>query len=246
MRSSGALVLILGGLLLSGTASATGYIACSFFTGGLFMVNDQAGSACAVQDKLFQFTMASNNVYIGNELDSPAGMLFYGATQTDSNGVGDPTFPILTGPVDIEYMVSVIDPFLGSPNPQVISASTVASLVNANSSGSLGGTVKFCVGGTGFDGNFAGSDDGCAVNGGSLSSTILFAGNVFNFNPTTTSVAVWDHITLDSGATFGTIGQTFTQSLPSATPEPISLVLIGSGIVGLGLIGRKRFPKNRD
>ena len=93
--------------------------------------------------------------------------------------------------------------------------------------------MNLCVGGDGFDGLFAGSDDGCAANGGSSSSIGLSSSNMFAFSPTTTEVAVWDHITINSGAGFGSLGQTFTQ-----VPEPSSMFLIGSV---LGLFARRWF-----
>jgi hypothetical protein len=38
-------------------------------------------------------------------------------------------------------------------------------------------------------------------------------------------------------------GMGFNGALPGATPEPISMVLIGVGLLGLGLAGRRRWRK---
>jgi hypothetical protein len=49
----------------------------------------------------------------------------------------------------------------------------------------------------------------------------------------------------------GTLGQSgsedfqvymeFTYNIPPSTPEPASLLLIGSGLLGLALVGRRKF-----
>ena len=85
-----------------------------------------------------------------------------------------------------------------------------------------------------LDGTFSGGTfaaDGCT---GSLYSLALAPGNSVSFAITTTSLSVWDHITLLNGATFGTIGQTFQQA---ATPEPLSSALTASALAFL-LLGR--------
>jgi hypothetical protein len=246
-----AIILIAGSLLVSGTASAASFLLqCSVIAGGINRVNDQTETSCALQDKLFQFIGSSSDaVFIGSLLNSPAGMNFYGATQTNPDGTGNTNAPTSENPIDIEYIVTVINPFNDSPNPQVISASTIASLVNGAASGFLGGTAMFCVGqlwdasgNSGFNGNFTG-DDGCAANGGTLTSTALSSGNAISFGPTVTSVAVWDHITLNAGADFGDLGQTFTEVSPA--PEPISLGLLGCGMIAMGLIRRRRSSQLR-
>src|SRR5215471_7043291 len=99
---------LLCGLLLTSGASAAGFIQCSIFAGGANTINDLAsfGDACAVQDKFFQWTGASSDsVYLGNLLNSPVGVQFYGATQLTTGSMGDPRFPILTGPIDVEFIV---------------------------------------------------------------------------------------------------------------------------------------------
>lgn len=229
-RSLRTLVLIAGCFLIAGTASAVGIPPCVNFSGQ--SVTSSTSLDCSVQDKLFQFIGSSPNVDIGSSLSSPAGLEFFG------NDGGEPIdFSLEGGTINIEYIVSVINPFNGNPNPLLITASDIPSLIDGTANGSLGGTVSFCVGEawnasgvpnpSGFDGTFTG-DDGCAANGGTFASTALSSGTVFNFNPQTTSVAVWDQISVSPGAGFGSLEETFIQ-----TPEPMSLLLLGSGILAM-------------
>ena len=44
--------------------------------------------------------------------------------------------------------------------------------------------------------------------------------------------------------TMGTIVATFTaDSIQSKVPEPVTMALLGSALIGLGLFGRKRFTR---
>jgi hypothetical protein len=222
-----AILLILGGLLASSSAFGGAIVACSNFVN--LSVSDLSGVPCFVGDKLFSNFNSSDpdEIFLGGVLtagNSP-GLTFFG----DTTGRGLSGHPISSSPIDIEFTVSVIDPFpnTSTPNPQVISASTIATLLKVGA-GTIGGTMKFCIGAE-FDGNFMG-DDGCAANGGTLLSAALGSGNSITLPPGVRTIDVWDQIALSGGAQFGTLGQTFSQALP-AVPEPISPILIGSGLV---------------
>src|SRR5215831_5550178 len=207
-----AILLIIGGLLASSSAFGGAFVGCSNFVN--YSISDLLDTPCFVGDKLFSNFNSSDpdEIFLSGVLitgNSP-GLTFFG----DTTGRGLSGHPVSSSPIDIEFTVSVIDPFpnTSTPNPQVISASTIATLLKVGA-GTIGGAMKFCVGAE-FDGNLTG-DDGCAANGGTLLSAVLGSGNSITFPAGVRLIGVWDQIALSGGAQFGALGQTFSQALPA-------------------------------
>jgi hypothetical protein len=115
-----------------------------------------------------------------------------------------------------------------------------------NSGGKLGATI----GGT--QGNFDGTQTAGNLNGIVFTSDFLnFAGVTvetgswglsalspsFSVDPTVTGISLPALGTTFSGANVGSFS---SQQAPTVVPEPVTILLLGSSLVGLGLIRRKR------
>jgi hypothetical protein len=205
--------------------------------------------ACQQDDKVFG-NFQWNGTY------DPNGIVVNGITDPGypGNSFVDPgiTFagvfsaaPNLNANFDISYFVWVVD-----PNYLIENASLSITGVALSGTGFISGSEDWCAGAVGFGA-------ACTTAGGQAAhSTVSISGaqtsftdTVF-FTPNVTFVAVTKDISIHGDTSCGTgctpsdntefsrIDQQYSQN-GSAVPEPVSMTLLGSGLIAFGFIGRK-------
>jgi hypothetical protein len=201
-------------------------------------------TACSVQSDLFYFDTplsanginSSDYVYLDGTqpLTSPnsPGLSFFGST---NGSLDSPVGSDTIDPIEVQFSVTE------DTGQFEISGSSLDHFTEGGTSGTMGGTVKICAGAYFSGDSFA--DDGCVDDGGTLYTMIVGESPGIIFTSATTEVDVWDQINLSGGATFGTIGQTFTQE--AVAPEPTSFCLIGFALLYLVIHVRRRDSPSR-
>jgi len=228
-----------------GLASAATYQPCSNNgdTWTLALLQTIAGGAtaagCEVGDKIFTNFSSSTLPNAGDFFtffqQLPLSANQYIMELSPSGTGGETTFG--TG---FNYSFTVmIDPNVAQPGGKVASFSTLTAGIVDSNQGSTALLTKNTVPNSGAPCTVQFTDNGA----GNLS-----GGNVCSYPVGATSMNVTETYAYTGGGNTSGVTQlqnTITQQLTSTqtTPEPMSLLLFGSGLLGLGFIGRKRMAR---
>jgi len=210
----------------SASANINGLNNCTTNTVSLAFLQAQPGGGCEQGDKAFyNFALSGPGLTSASTVFSFSGSPASGQLNlTNDVGLGFSGSFTLTYTVQVDFALA---PFGATT---IINKATVG-MTDAGLGGSGTQDVLAVTATAG-----TGSGSGTSVDNAGLTSTGIINGLA------ATTLNVTDTFTL-SASTVTNIQNTFFQ-VNSASPEPVSMLLFGSGLLGVALIGRKKLRRN--
>lgn len=218
--------------LAASSASAASLPSCSLFAG--FTLTNLASQSCVVGDKLFSNFESTSTSAVTNMVTFEPLAAISNDPGVEFNGLSAAAGQSIV--FNVSYSVEVLP-----KNPFLIQTGEISipAISFDGSDGSISGSAKYCE-------NGAGDAESCTADGGSLYSAIIASSlpaTVYSAGvtiPNTISLDVSTDLTVfggSAGTAVGPLDQRFAQV---AAPEPATFLLLGSGLLALSRIVRKK------
>jgi hypothetical protein len=213
-------------------SSAASLPSCSIFAG--FTLTELISQSCVVGDKLFTNFGSTSATSVTNMVTFEPLAAISNDPGVEFNGLAAPAGHSIL--FNVSYSVEVLP-----KNPFLIQTGEIdiPAISFNGSGGSISGLWKFCEGG-------AGDAESCAADGGSLISAIVASSlpaTAYSSGvtiPKTIGLDVSTNLSVFGGSAGTFLGSIDTRFAQVAAPEPATFLLLGSGLMALSGIARRK------